>query len=218
MKLLAKYIAAMTHLYGIAPKHRVLETYNDQNQKQLAKEEFYKQIEEMSEELEEHFVVSIEDYFVEDSLLMMETDIPDLLAEQSDKPYYVPKKQQLLRYADEFYFEKTPAYKKFSRHMENYISGDREYTREVCEEIYAEIRLAGDPGEIFESLESLGFTMRSEEEVKQLFAVTVEMFCDMRLWQNNGHTINELLENGGNRPEHAWDFSLAVQFFDEDEV
>ncbi|MBM6615216.1 hypothetical protein JTF06_09985 [Desemzia sp. RIT804] len=131
MELLTKYIIALTNLYGIAPKKVVLEVYNSQNQKQLTIEELDQQTEASAEDLTERFVISMEEYFVDDSLLMYETDIPNLLAEKADKPYYIPEKQELLRYEDDFYFEKTPPYKAFFNYMRDCFPGDKEYIEEV---------------------------------------------------------------------------------------
>lgn len=217
MELLTKYIIALTNLYGIAPKKIVLEAYNTQNQKQLTSEELDKQVEISAEDLTERFIISMEEYFVDDSLLMYETDIPELLAEKADKPHYIPEKEELLRYEDDFYFEKTPAYKAFFNYMKDCFPGDKEYIEEVCEDIYDTIHLDGNTSSVFSDLELAGISPRAEEQVLHIHKLVLEMFYQMRLWQNNGHTLLEIVEMKGEPVENLYSEGIGIQFFEEED-
>lgn len=217
MKLLTSYIAALTNLYGIAPKKIVLEAYNAQNPEQITKEELDKQVRDSAEKLAEHFVVSMEEYFVDDSLLMLETDIPELLAEKADKPHYIPEKEELLRYEEDFYFEKTLAYQNFSNYIERCFPSDREYAHEVSEDIYDIMCLEGNLVNLFGTMELVGIRMKTEEQVLHIHKLAMEMFYHARLWHHNGHTLVEIAEMQGEPVENLYSEGIGVQFYDDSE-
>ena len=218
MKLLTTYIIALTNLYGIAPKKIVLEAYNAQNTEQVTKEALEKEIRDSAETLENHFVVSMEESFVNDSLLMLESDIPELLAEKGDKPYYVPEKTELLRYQDDFYFEKTAAYQAFCTYMEESFPGDEASAREVSEEIYDTIHLEGTITSLFSDLELMGVRLETKAEVLHVYNLALDMFYQTRLWQHNGHTLIEIAQIQNETIENLYPHSLAIGIQEYDET
>ena len=218
MKLLITYVVALTNLYGIAPKDVVLEVYNTQNQKRVTKEDLEKEVEVSAAELAQHFVISMEEYFVDDSLVLFETDIPKLLAEKADKPHYIPEKEELLCYQDHYYFEKTTAYQAFFDYMKDYFHGEEEYAQKVCEQIYDTIHLDGNTSNTFTELQRMGVRLKTEEQVLNIHKLVEEIFYYMRLWQNNGHSLVEIAEIQGEPVENLYSSGVAVQFYKEDEA
>lgn len=210
MKLLTTYIVALTNLYGIVPKKIVLEAYNAQNKEQVMKETLEKEIRGSAETLENHFVVSMEGSFVDDSLLMLESDIPELLIEKGDKPYYVPEKTELLRYQDDFYFEKNAAYQAFCAYMEQSFPEDKVSAREVSEEIYDTIHLEGTINSLFSDLELMGVKLKTKEEILHVHNLALDMFYHMRLWGHNGHTLIEIAKIQDETLENLYPYSLAI--------
>lgn len=218
MKLLIAYVVALTNLYGIAPKDIVLEAYNTQNQKRVTKEDLEKEVKASAADLAQHFVISMEEYFVDDSLVMFKADIPELLEEKADKAHYIPEKEELLRYQDDYYFEKTTAYQVFFDYMKNYFHGEEEYTQKVCEQVYDTIHLDEDTSNTFNELERMGVRLKTEEQVLNIHKLVEEMFYYMRLWQNNGHSLVEIAEMQGEPVENLYSSGVAVQFYEEDET
>lgn len=157
----------------------------------------------------------MEEYFVDDSLLILETDIPELLAEKADKPHYIPEKEELLRYEDDFYFEKTVAYQAFSNYIERCFPGDREYAQEVSEDIYDIMRLEGNLVNLFSTLELVGISLKTEEQVLHIHKLALEMFYHARLWHHNGHSLVEIAEMQGVSVENVHSEGIGVQYYDE---
>lgn len=120
--MIRDYIVALTNLYGIVPKEKVVEIYNQQNEDKMT----YVDLGAVStEDLEKGFVYVYPDHFVNDSI--DEFDEFDIyMAEKAGKPYYVPKKQELLKYVDSLYFEDNKAYRKLIAYMKKHIIEDEE--------------------------------------------------------------------------------------------
>lgn len=122
VKLLRKYLKAMTNLYGVIPLDKVYEIINSQNPGLLTKAEFSEYIMIARHEQEYFLIIGEADLYTgrkfETSLNRLLIDLY-LLDEkwqslekvrtmQADKPYYIPEKNILLRYHDPDYTEPTP--------------------------------------------------------------------------------------------------------------
>lgn len=123
-KLLADYFDAFSNLYGIIPMRKAYSIIEKQNPElNLTKEKFAETVAEMDLNDVFYFILSEDELYDEDAddcdlfekLLIAEylvifddyDDFENLRSEQEYKPYYIPEKEELLKYSDQFYFEKT---------------------------------------------------------------------------------------------------------------
>jgi len=87
-------------------KDKVLEIYNSQNEDQVSIRDVEKILSNPSEELKDSFALTHKDYFVMEAII--ENDEFELMQrKKADKPYYIPKRDELLKYVDDGYFEKS---------------------------------------------------------------------------------------------------------------
>lgn len=192
MELIYDYIVSLVNLYGIVHKEKVLEIYNEQNNKPSEIATIDEIMRNDAEMLKENFVFIEGSYFVHEAIILFD-DINDVLAERIGKPFYVPRKNELLKYKDQFYFEKTLQYKRMFRYVTKHlVDGNREKAKELCEEIQLMCQQENSVGEIFNLLNNFDIDFESEQEVGEMLNLVSDLKNHTRLWANNGHMPSEL--------------------------
>ena len=109
-----------------------------------------------------------------------------------EKEYYVPPKAELLKYADESYYEKTLQ----TNAILNFFMKDMHMTRADAEEFLyetvMELRISdGQFGLPFEEYERMGLLF-TEKQVEKFLPLYQELNNNLRTAYNKGHTPNEL--------------------------
>lgn len=131
-----------------------------------------------------------------------------LVYEQADRPFYVPDKDELLKYEDEFYYEKT----KHNHNLENYLRDDLGLTNyEVVAEDFAGMLVINDnePDEVIKYLRIMSKPkfkdFANREQAQKFFMLYTNLRNHTRKHTHRGHTPFELddcyqvdyvLENG----------------------
>ena len=106
MSLLTRYIVALTNLYGVLPEEELVKIFNTQNEDQISLDELESWADNHSEELYGTPVSSVSGLFIHEDL--MDVDVfKDLMMKKANKPYYVPEKEELLKYVNPYYPEST---------------------------------------------------------------------------------------------------------------
>lgn len=125
--LIFQYFSAFSNLYGIVPVRKAYSIIEKQNPElNLTKEEFAETVKGMDFDDKFYAILSEKEVYGEDDedcelfkkQLIADyiltfgdpADYEALVSEQEYKPYYIPEKDELLKYADDFYFEKTEHY------------------------------------------------------------------------------------------------------------
>ena len=108
MEKLKQYILALTNLYGMVPAGKVVEIYNMQNEDQVSIDEVEAYFDE---DLSKNYVYAHKDHFVHETIMVFE-EFKSMLRKKGDKPYYIPEKQELIKYSDMLYYEKPKQYYK----------------------------------------------------------------------------------------------------------
>lgn len=192
MTLLQDYIVALTNLYGVVHKRKVVEIYNQQNNKKMDVETIDTIMNESAEELRIQFVYIEEDYFVHEAVMIFD-ELDAELEKRQGKPYYVPAKSELMNYLDEPYFEKTKQYKELLRYMTKYIcNGDKEKAVGICRDITGMIHAESSLQIIMAELDSLGVEIADEDQLNNVIQLIINHSNHARIWSNNGYTPNEL--------------------------
>jgi len=209
VKLLRKYLKAMTNLYGVIPLDKVYEIIDSQNPGLLTKAEFAEYIMVARHEREYFAIVGEADRYTgrqfETSLRRLLIDLYLLDKEshslekvrtlQADKPYYIPEKNILLRYHDPDYTEPTPqskAMKYFWHEMMNYSAESAKY-------IFLDLRLIAQT--VDSSMDDV-VKFLEESEIQQLTKAQMTIFLDLymdlhnhtRMQCNRGHTPAEIAD------------------------
>lgn len=189
------YIKACTHLYGVVTHNKVVEIYNGHHAEKVTLKTLKTLIasKEVKAELYKAFVDVQRNDFVHESVELFE-EKKMLLEEATGKPYYVPAKEELLRYMDDEYIESTPAQVQLSKMLKRDFGAEIDIEEEVWD-LAASLQVSGgDFTPILTNfLERLELTT---VKAQQYIAIIINMANTTRLWENCGHTPNELSAYG----------------------
>lgn len=207
MKTLKQYIIALTNLYGIVPQEKVVEIYNKQNNDKITIESISKYISLKKSELEEEFVCIDDDFFVQESFYVFGGDlIENTLRMKADKPYYIPKKKELLKYTDDFYFEKNKQYNSLYNYIKKNLVDNEELVEEICEDIQGMLHVNSNIGTVMNVFNYKDIVFENDKQVQDILNLIIDFSNNMRLWENNGYTPREIANkfensNLGNLPK-----------------
>lgn len=184
--LILEYIRATTNLYGIVSLEKVVEIYNQQNEKGISLEDLncFKQIQgEHFEYMEECFVH--EAIFVDDSFSRLK-------AEQANKPYYIPSKKNLLKYADDSYVERTKEYKELYTYIQENMVRDPEKADELTDDIQLTCALDFSLDAVMDEFNRRGVSFNDESNIREIMSLIMNLYNNTRIWENRGHTPFEI--------------------------
>ncbi len=217
-ELLRSYFAAFANLYGIMPLYRALRIIQKQNQElELSEEEFLSFVSEIEQEEHFYIIAGAEDIYidVDEPTPPMKREIiaehlcavddfdsyDKLCAEQDGKPFYIPEKEELLKYQDNLYIEETKqslALGAFLRDRLKLKNAD-----EVLENLqFVASMEETDPQRIIWEVERMAGDgcLGSVEVINELFQYYFAMYNNTRIAANRGFTPNELRERMGGTP------------------
>ncbi|MGF7185306.1 hypothetical protein GGQ84_001392 [Desulfitispora alkaliphila] len=188
------YAISLTHLYGLVHKDKVVEIYNSQNEDKIDGQAISDIMKEVPKELKDNFVEIHKDYFVAESILEFR-DFDEQLRQSKGKPYYIPEKMELLKYKDELYFEENKQYKALKFYLaKNLLDGDDYKAEMLSEDIQGVCQFGFSVNKIFDIFNNRNVNFKSEEQVNEVMQLVMDLANNTRLWENNGHTPQEIFE------------------------
>lgn len=191
--LVLKYCVACTNLYGIVPYAKVVEIFNEQNEEKTCAEEVLADYHNMG--LREVFFELKGEYFVHEAI-ESEEDFDKLLDVQADKPYYIPCKEDLLKYGNDNYFEKNQAYTDLKAYVLANILKDEEAAEELCSDLQLACCFGEGPADALNQFLVREIEFESQEQVYEVGKLLSDLNNTTRMWDNRGYTPNELHEAG----------------------
>ena len=193
-QLIIDYAISLTHLYGIVHKEKVLEIYNSQNDDKIDGQAISNVMKEAPRELKDNFVEIHKDYFVAESILEFR-DFDEQLKQSKGKPYYIPEKEELLKYKDELYFEANKQYIALKDYIaENLLDGDDYKAQGICSDIQGICQFGFQINKVFDIFNNRNVNFKSEEQVNEVMQLVMDLANNTRIWENNGHTPQEIFE------------------------
>lgn len=214
MSQLTQYIIALSNLYGMVHKDKVVEIYNNQNKDQISLADVEEFISRSPKELEDAFIETYEDHFVHEAL-MDNDEFSLMLRKKGDKPHYVPKKNELLKYIDEGYFEKSKEYSALLKYIKkNFFKGEEEKAEWFCEDIHGTCQFGADMQTIFDAFNDRGISFKDMDQANEVMQLVMELSNNIRIWENNGYTPQEIFEkfekpNLRPLPDKPFDFNAT---------
>jgi len=186
------YIISLTHLYGLVHKDKAAEIFSLQNEKKVDAMVLNAIMEDPPQDLTYNGVKIYGDYFVHEAI--MESDELDRQLERGrDKSFYIPPREELLRYKDDFYFEVTKQYRALLGYVTEHIfKGDELAAEMLCEDIQGICQFDFSLQEILEVFNTRGVVFESEKQVDDVLKLIMDLANNNRVWENNGHTPAEL--------------------------
>lgn len=231
--LLHSYFDAFSNLYGITPLYRAYRIIQKQNPELALTEDVFLAFAGQVEEEDHHYVIAGMDEIYDDikeptppmkreiiSEYLYAVDdfesYEELKEEQEGKPFYIPGKEELLRYQDDLYFEKTREYLELGVFLRDKLRLKR------ADDVLDDLQLAArcedsDPQNVIWEVERLAGRgcLGSMEQINEFFRYYFAMYNSTRLPANRGFTPNEMQEKlGGGLPgsiEFGPNISHALQ-------
>lgn len=217
IELLCNYFAAFANLYGIINLADAYKIIEKQNPGMISFDELYEFSDLIAVETGFYFYIvdpsemyddvketpETREIVAENLLIVDEEDYYELKEKQNGKPLYIPVKEELLKYKDEFYFEKTPQSQAVERFfIKKHITGKALF--DVMAELHLQIVLDGNIADnAFSSISRLRIALTDSEA--ETFG---NLFCSManhcRIPSNRGYTPDELykiMHKAGKQPE-----------------
>jgi hypothetical protein len=191
MNLIEKYIIAATNLYGQVTVDVITEIYNSQIVGQISKDDveayFY-------EDLSKQYVYAYKKHFVHETIMEF-NGFKSMRKKKADKPHYIPGKEELLQYSDMTYYKKPKQYDDLLSYLEkNFFSDDYDKAESLCQNIRWECLEGPDMQQVFDMFNTYQIDFKGEKQVNEVLQLVMELANNARLWENNGHTPNEIFE------------------------
>lgn len=186
--LLDLYAKAAVNLYGVISQEDLVEIFNKQNTDQTNVEEIYIML--LPLVLKESWYCFYKDYIVHQAFFMDFSRVDITLAQQADKPRYVPPKNKFLKYTNEAYFN-DESMKELYGFMPK-VFGYSMDTLNASDELAYHIRFGDGISELQYLIANYNLIIDNEGQIQELVDLIVKTQNNSRMWQNKGHTPNEL--------------------------
>lgn len=207
--LVERYLVAACNLYAIVPLSKILSIYNSQNEP-ISEKDFLSIIDTIDLKNTYYDIIG-EDVFYDDvdktasidrdliaDHLLMDEDFEDyyrMKDEQFGKDYYVPDKEQFLKYEDQFYHEKTLSFISLRTFFRSQPNLTRERADEITEDIYGMGNvLDGEILKVVNFIEEMRYFEFNFDTFNEFAQLYVDMYNDTRLNFNRGFTPREMYE------------------------
>lgn len=185
------YALAAVNLYGVIAKTEFIGIFNLQNEKQT-------NIDEVCAVLPRYIEVGAPYCFWEDYIVSIEfgennfSDVQDLLHQIGDKPRFLPDKTDFLKYANWYFFEHTHQAEEVKHYLINHLYVNEATTLEVLSEIHFAFVVEAGIQAAIDVLDEFGISI-TDSQLEPLTQLLVQMSNSTRLWSNNGHTPDEMV-------------------------
>ena len=189
-----RIVQACLNLYGVIKLADLVAVHNWYEQAPISMEELKSIIKKMSDYAEGNLFLR---YNILSNALFDLQDpddyqmAKDILAKQANKPRYLPKKDEFLKYVDEDYVEPMESLLE----LERFIIKNRLVPFANPEDIRFDVLELHDQVVFDEPIDNYtvylnkrGYKFDSEIQVKALFALIMNVHNHTRMMENNGHT------------------------------
>lgn len=193
-----EYIAAAAHLYGVIKLDKLVQIFNSQHDLAMTEEELAQAASEMIERGQN---IILHDGTLFNGFIAGgdESKLAELAESQTGKPYYVPDKEELLRYADFGYFEMTPQLDELQTFVLNNMSKDKELVEALMDDIQLGCANKSSMQELIDLFDKRKVPFKSPVHAQRIISLLAEVYNNTRMWANAGHTLVEVsaMEEGG---------------------
>lgn len=195
MNKLSDYIKAMVNLYGLVHKDDIVTLYNRHSNENdesysINKETLDSFIQDGKAFLNQKRIFVKDDYLVSLTIMALE-NFDEILEVKRGKPFYIPTREELLKYIDDDYFEVNEQYERlleFARTL---------YIRKSKAEVLCKgIMNYCTSNKAFENMPYLlaekRVNIKNEKKLQYFYSLILDLKNNTRLWDNNGYTDSEI--------------------------
>ena len=95
-------------------------------------------------------------------------NVDALLKEQREKTYYMPEKEELLRYEDPHFYEMTPQLEKLADYVRKTYTKNEEKIKEFLDDTMFAVQLNGSFQDHIHIFEGFGFAIKTQKQLRQI--------------------------------------------------
>lgn len=187
-----RYFSAFANLYGFLPFSVMKQLLTEYEGAQYDTAELEDAIQILKNSAH-HYRIG-ENGLAAEELALDEKMYTEILLAQKGKPYARLPKVELLPYADEAYFEKTPQYDAIIRFLSTVFRLTKKKSTEMARDIAELCRAEASFSAILSYMKQMecGFTPFDEGAMMQFMSLYTDLYNHTRLWANCGHTPHSL--------------------------
>lgn len=130
-----------------------------------------------------------------------ENKLAELAKGLDDKPFYVPEKEELLRYADMGYFEMTPQLEELQAFVLNNMCKDAERVEHLLDDIQWACVQKSPMQELINQFDRHKIPFKTPVHAQRVISLLAEVYNNTRMWANAYYTLVELSAMNAIDPE-----------------
>ena len=201
------YFDAASHFYAVIPLGIVFKIYNGQNPA-ISEEDFLAAADIIAHEQNAYSILKpqvfrkdsdfsapsapMEQEVVAEHVYAVDDDAYwDIKGGQAELDWYIPSKEELLKYTDQYYIEKTPQYHEMVEYLRKTQRKLKCPPDDIVSEIESCIRLEFPYQNVVDDCQRLGVECKTQREVVEFAERLLEMSYHTRRYSLCGHTPAE---------------------------
>ena len=191
--LVCRYLCAMANFYGALTVQEAFRIINQQNPGLTTPDEVSAVLRRDECDSAYHEEVDGEEIVCEEWFLGQPEEYRGLVSARQGKNIYIPSKDELLRYEDEFYFENTPA----TQAMRNFFKKELGVAPADVEDMLGDmvdICRVGDIG-MESAVNEMKPYLTTQGLTEKFLSLYTQLHNTTRMPENYGHTPAELVES-----------------------
>ena len=196
-KILDSYARAAVNLYGVISRDEFVTIFNKQNSDQTSKEEIYILL--LPLVLKEGWYCFYKEFIVHYAFFEDFDQVEYLLQDQTGKPRYVPEKDEFLKYIDEDYVDSDQLLQ-LRRFMLD-VFGISGKTFNAYQDIKDFIMFSDGIKGLGDILDMYHCIFNGKEQLREFLDLVMQAKNNLRIWENNGYTPEEMFELSSKRNE-----------------
>lgn len=191
------YFDAFADLYGIITLDKAFEIFNTQYE--AISWEVFAEAVETAKDMDKRYIININNEIVNldviNDCLSADHDAYTRLKKlQTDKPYYIPEKEILIKQADDTYCERDIYFYTLVDFLKAETNQPENETEDVADEILFLCSRDENIDKIISCMRKMGIQLKNIQSEGQLYNTIITLKNNTRLWSNRGYTTVELNE------------------------
>ena len=169
---------------------KAIEIFNMQNSKKINKEKLLKMVQENQQYLVNKYVCVKGEYLVS-AVILVAGNFDEVRKLKKGKPYYIPKKDELLKYIKFDYFEVNNEYQDLMNYLKKMFFFKSKAKR-ICQNILINCQSINALQDIPQILADNNIKIRNTRQFNKLMSLIQNLARNTRVWYHNGFTANEI--------------------------
>ena len=180
-----RYCIACSNLYGAITPEKVSELYKEHYSEIVTAKQI---VEVMNTFACRSDAAAIKNGHIVNGFMFEHGNVDALLKEQREKTYYMPEKEELLRYEDPHFYEMTPQLEKLADYVRKTYTKNEEKIKEFLDDTMFAVQLNGSFQDHIHIFEGFGFAIKTQKQLRQISELLMKVTNYTRMWVNRGYT------------------------------